>query len=52
MDDKKTVLVNIYDQTDWQELYKQDPWKEHLAEEDWLLADLGYEEDKDQTRCN
>jgi len=47
----KTIFVSEYDNCDWEELFKSDPWRDSLSEEDWLLIpdDL---EDKAEVRCN
>lgn len=47
-----TRLVHDFDEIDWQELFKCDPWREHISEEDWLLLPDEIEDYKAEMRCN
>ena len=47
-----TRLVHDFDEIDWQELFKRDPWRDHLSEEDWLLLPDQIEDYKAEMRCN
>jgi hypothetical protein len=46
------IFVEYYDEHDWEELFKSDPWRENLSEEDWNLLPDDREVQREEMRCN
>jgi hypothetical protein len=47
-----TIYVENYDEHDWNELFKKDPWRENISEEDWKLLPDDREVERAGMRCD
>jgi hypothetical protein len=52
MHNNRAIYVVYYDQHDWDQLFKSDPWREHLSEEDWNLLPDDREVQRAEMRCD
>ncbi len=52
MHNNRAIYIDCYDQHDWDELFKRDPWRENISEEDWNLLSDDREEQRAEMRCD
>jgi hypothetical protein len=52
MRNNRAIYIESYDEHDWDELFKSDPWIENISEEDWNLLPDDKEVQRAEMRCN
>ncbi len=52
MRNNRVIYIENYDEHDWEELFKSDPWRENIYKEDWNLLPDDREVQREEIRCN